>query len=766
MKNYPVLHPYSRASRDLPRKKAAFLALAAASAIWVPASAQTAAAAMPPSASDAGDATDIKPKKAPPPSTAGGMLTLNPVVVSDRRSDDYRAKTASVAGFASAPLLNTPASVAVVSRAQMDDQQAKLVSEVVRNDASVGNDYAPVGYYEDFSIRGFPVDLASAMRINGMTISGEQNVALENKESVEILKGLAGLESGVVAPGGIINFVTKPAVDAGSVTLGADLRGGSSQAVDLGQRFGNEQQFGIRINAAHEDIHSYVDDANGYRDFGSIATQWKISPRASVQFNLEYQDKQENSVSGYQLLGGTVVPPAASVYKMLGEQPWAKPVTDDSLNYDLRFDYQFNDNWRAYIAGSRSRTFIDDNVAFAYGCYNVASCGAGGTPPYYFGANGDYDVYDFRSPGETRRDDQVQAVLLGNFSTGTIRHDLSFGASFFRRTVGETDAVNDYVGSDNIYTPNLTFSPSPDNPGPYYMHLDNRQYSVFGVDRVSLSDQWQIVAGAREVLMRQQAVSEVNTPALDTDRTLLLPQLALIYKPLQPLTLYASYSKGLALGAQAPFWASNGSAFLNPIVTRQTEAGVKYDWQDRLSLTAAVFSMDKPYEYAKLDNTPAGYTFVQEGNERHNGIELGAGGRVLDALHLSASVTAIDARATDTGSPQDEGHQVINVPRLRASLYGDYEVPGWAGLDLLGGANYSGSKVASVDGTVSVPAYVTFNLGLRYATKLGGHRTTFRLAVDNLLNKYYWADSGQSQGDSYLFLGAPRTARLSLTYDF
>jgi len=648
----------------------------------------------------------------------------------------------------------------------MDDQQSKLVSEVVRNDASVGNDYAPVGYYEDFSIRGFPIDLASAMRINGMTISGEQNVALENKESVEILKGLAGLESGVVAPGGIINFVTKPAVDAGSVTLGADMRGGSSEALDLGKRFGNDQQFGVRINAAHEDIHSYVDDANGYRDFASIATQWTISPRASLQFNLEYQDKQENSVSGYQLLGGALVPPAASVYKMLGEQPWAKPVTDDSLNYDLRFDYRFNDNWHGYLAGSRSRTFIDDNVAFAYGCYNVASCGAGGTPPYYFSANGDYDVYDFRSPGETRRDDQLQAVLQGNFQTGTLRHDLTFGASFFRRTVGQTDVVNDYVGSDNIYTPNLTFSPSPNNPGPYYMHLDNRQYSLFAVDRISLNDQWQILAGAREVLMRQQTFNAVNAPALDTDSTMLLPQIALIYKPIQPLTFYASYSKGLALGAQAPFWASNSSAFLNPIVTRQTEVGAKYDWQDRLSLTAALFTMSKPYEYAKLDNTAAGYTFVQEGTERHNGIELGASGRVGERLRLNASVTAIDARASDTGSPQDEGHQVINVPRLRAALYSDYEVPGVAGLDLLGGANYSGSKVASVDGTVSVPAYVIFNAGLRYTTKLGGHRTTVRVAVDNLLNKYYWADSGQSQGDSYLFLGAPRTARLSLTYDF
>ena len=79
----------------------------------------------------------------------------------------------------------------------------------MKNDASVGEDYAPVGYYGDFEIRGFPIDLATGLQINGMTIAGEQDVPLENKESVEIVKGIAGVESGVAAAGGLINYVTK-----------------------------------------------------------------------------------------------------------------------------------------------------------------------------------------------------------------------------------------------------------------------------------------------------------------------------------------------------------------------------------------------------------------------------------------------------------------------------------------------------------------------------------------------------------------------------
>ena len=103
------------------------------------------------------------------------------------------AKSASFAGFGDTPLLDTPASVSVITEAQLKDQQARLLSDVIKNDASIGENYAPVGYYENISVRGFPLDLASGYRINGLSAVGEQNIALENKEQVEIIKGLAGL---------------------------------------------------------------------------------------------------------------------------------------------------------------------------------------------------------------------------------------------------------------------------------------------------------------------------------------------------------------------------------------------------------------------------------------------------------------------------------------------------------------------------------------------------------------------------------------------
>src|ERR1700723_3768730 len=116
------------------------------------------------------------------------------VVVQGEIKDDYLPESVTVGTLDSVQLKDAPISATVVTRGLLNDQVARLISDVVKNDASVGDDYVPVGYYGDYQIRGFPIDLATGFEINGMTIAGEQDVPLENKEGVEILKGIAGVE--------------------------------------------------------------------------------------------------------------------------------------------------------------------------------------------------------------------------------------------------------------------------------------------------------------------------------------------------------------------------------------------------------------------------------------------------------------------------------------------------------------------------------------------------------------------------------------------
>jgi len=230
------------------------------------------------------------------------------------------------------------------------------------------------------------------------------------------------------------------------------------------------------------------------------------------------------------------------------------------------------------------------------------------------------------------------------------------------------------------------------------------------------------------------------------------------------LSLYTRYSKGLSLGGEAAWFTTNAYEILAPTVSRQIEAGIKYDWQ-RISLAAALFQIRQAYQYSR-PNDDGTFTFTQQGEQKNTGLELSANGWASQRLQISASVAAIRARVSDSGTPAYEGHQAINVPTLRASLYGDYALPWVDGLALLGGVQYSGSKYANRQGEVQTGAYAIFNVGGRYSTRIDGYDTVFRLTVDNVFDKRYWRDAGEYMGDGYLFQGAPLTARLSASINF
>ena len=689
--------------------------------------------------------------------------TLDTVTVVGQETTDYQAKKAAVAGFDNAPLLDTPASVAVITEARLKDQQARLLSEVLKNDASVGDSYAPVGYYENFVIRGFALNPASSYKINGRTITGEQNVALENKQQVEVLKGLAGLQSGVSEPGGLVNYVSKRPENVRSVTVSTNEQGERYLATDVGGWLGTEQQVGVRINLAHEDIRSYVEHADGKRDFASLALDWNISPNALLQLNAEYQDREQRSVPGYQLLGGTEVPHHVSPKDLLAYQSWSNPVGIRSLNLDGLFEYRFNDAWKASFSASRSRVVIDDYSTFAWGCYGAASC-ANTAVPNHFSAEGDYDISDYRSPDDTRRNEEAQAALNGQFDTGFLKHDLTFGTTAFRRLVDRRTSVNAYIGEGNIYQPSPVLEPYDGPLGHTYRRLDSRQYGLFASDRISFNEQWPTILGGRQVRLDEETYNQAGATTRHTQRSVFLPQVALIYKPRPDTSLYASYSKGLSLGGEAAWFSSNAEEVLPPTTSRQLEVGVKRDFQ-RLSLTAALFQITQDLQYNR-PNDDGTITFVQQGKQKNVGLELSANGHLTSDLQVSASVAAIRARVSGSGTDDYDGHQAINVPKLRASLHGDYSIPGVPGLALLGGVQYSASKYANREATVKVDDYAVFDVGGRYSTKVGDYATVLRLTVDNLFDKRYWRDVGESAGDGYLFLGAPRTARLSATVNF
>ena len=722
------------------------------------------------------------------------------VVVHGETRDDYMPESVSVGTLDGATLQKAPLSATVVTRDLLNDQISRVLSDVVKNDASIGEDYAPVGYYGGFEIRGFPIDLATGLQINGLTIAGEQDVPLESKQSVEFLKGIAGVESGVTSAGGLINYVTKEPAAIKAVDLATDHRGSAYGAVDLGHLFGGRKQVGARVNLAGERIQSYVNGADGWRAMGAAAADWKISPAATLNGNFEYQHKVQRSVSGYQLLGGDTLPDLNRIYPstMLGQQSWAKPNTFDTFNTGARLDYELPHAWRAFVAGSFSHSLIDDNVVYAYGCYSLDECNTGAAPyPWFFAPDGSYDIYDYRNPGELRLNAVGEAMVMGHVQTGIVGHDIAAGGEIFLRNVQmpgfntvsdpyspdgvvQDGAVFWWVGTENIYQPNAAVDLSAveypiQSAGPRRLWVNSHQAALILQDRIHLPGRIQLLAAGRYVALRDHnyspyagcydfSVPEDCAPVF-TNKNVWLPQYAVTFNPIDNLTLYGNYGVMLSLGPQAPFWTDNGSQYLAPFMTRQAEIGAKYAPGKRILLTAAFFRARAPFYYPK-DDGAGGLSFVSDGHEIHSGVELNAEGKAAEWLRLTASIAAIRATSNDTGTLSYNDKQVINVPRVRTSLFADLTAPVIRGLHLMPGWSYTDRKEATRDDLVSVPAYNLFNFGARYTPGGDDGRMTFRLYADNIADKRYWKDTGASYGDTFIHLGAPTTVRLSAHYTF
>jgi iron complex outermembrane receptor protein len=696
------------------------------------------------------------------------------VEVHAETKDNYLPEAVTAGTLDGAPLKETPVSASVVTRGLLSDQDARVLSDVVKNDASIGEDYAPVGYYGDFEIRGFPIDLATGLQINGMTVAGEQDVPLENKERVEFLKGIAGVESGVASAGGLIDFVTKQPAAIKAMDLATDHRGSAFGAVDLGHLFGAQKKIGVRANLAGERISSYVDDANGWRAMGAGTADWKISSKAMLKLDTEYQHKVQRSVSGYQLLGGTTVPDLSAVHPstMLGEQSWSKPNTFDTVNSGARVDYAIHGNWRAFAEGSYSRSLIDDNVVYAYGCYYEDACNvAGGPAPYFFAPDGTYDIYDYRDPGELRLDATGEALALGTVKTGAVRNELAFGGEVLHRNVQlpgaapagapatvQNGAVYTYVGSENIYQPNVPVPiESPvESAGPVQLADYDHQTSAIVQDRVSLPGHIGLTAGGRYTSFRDFNVSGA--------KGIWLPQYAATYQPAQSLMVYGNYGVLLSLGPQAPFWA--GGLYLAPFYTRQAEVGAKYQPGQRILLSTALFRMRAPFFYPKTIDDAGDQSFVSQGHETHDGVEVSAEGQSASWLRVNGSVAAIRAESSDTGTAAFDNKQVLNVPHVRTTMFADVSLPHAHGLHVMPGWSYTGRKEATRDDVVSVGGYNIFNLGARYTPGGEQGHMTLRLYADNITDKRYWKDTGASYGDTFIHLGAPTTVRLSAHYTF
>lgn len=688
-----------------------------------------------------------------PDAPAADTVVLDPVEVTDSAlapTPAYRVATSAATGFRAQPVLDTPFSVAGFSADFIQDIQARTLLDVTRNDPSA----APAGdplWFDRILVRGFGLSVNAVFR-DGLSINDQGTIALDNKESVEISKGLSSTRQGITSPGGTLTYIVKRPLEKPltRVATFGDGFGGFGASADFSRRFGTADRFGARVNVAAEEIRSFVDEVEGDRNFASAAFDWRATERLLLEVEAERQDKEISSARGPSLssFAGSNAAAAEALLPRLGPeiritQPWAVEPNVQTY-FSGRATYSLSDDWRLRLSAHRSELERDQ-----------LGLSAANIEP-----DGDYDIRYLYSPDQERNNTAALAVLEGEIETGSVLHELALGYDFVRRDMVYNDSSTVTISTDgNLFNPVVIPKPAATG-GPAYLQFRSNQHSLFLTDTAKVTDWLQLFGGARLTRFQNLDANSDRDLVEIYDRDVVTPTVGVVVKPVAKLSLYASYAEGIEEGGTAPSTADNANEVFDPLMSEQIEVGGKWELPAGALLTLAAFEIDKGLQY--LD--PATNLFVQDGRQVHQGLEASVSGRVGERLRLVAGGAWLDAEIQRTSNPALVGKRPQGVPEWQANLYADFDLSDLLkGLSVNSGLYYTGNRAVDGANTFLVDSYTRLDLGLRYRHELGDAVTaTWRLGVENVTDERYISDANSGS----LVFGSPTAVRVSATFDF
>ncbi|WDZ95822.1 TonB-dependent receptor [Herbaspirillum sp. WKF16] len=667
--------------------------------------------------------------------------TLPEVTVAGGRPSLFAAEGVNVGALGYKKPEELPFSVQSYPAQLMEAQEARTMMDVFKNDPSV-QDATQAGAYEMVRIRGYFSDWTNTVRRDGMSVAPYYEIPLENIEQIDILKGPSGFLYGINSPGGTINYAIKRPTKDRFTTVRTSLRdnGGTYLALDTGGPL-DGGRFGYRFNVARERNGNFSHNGDTHRDFASGAFDWAVTSDLLVRANFDYQNRKiaaQPTIGPY--LNGQLPPVSGIDPRTLLGQPWLQYETK-TFNIGADVEYRINGNWKFVTRAAQS---YNGRVAAFPDIYNI---GADGRV-----LSGDIYV----NPNQSFRVLSTDTYVSGNFDTAGISHQLVTGFSTrnFQAIESGFKVLTDTVG--NIYNPVYTSAPG-NLTYPNHNVSKNYQPSVFASDLISLNDRWDLMVGLRHVSYKNDSMPASGKNTSQT-ASINAPSAAVTFKVLPNLSTYLSYAEGFEQPGPAGYDTNNAGENLPPLKTKQYETGAKYGLTPDLMLTAALFRLEKTLQYVNA----AKFT-VQGGVQRHSGLELTANGRLTRDLSLVAGLAYLKTQADAPADPAVAGRQIPDVPKLQGNLFLDYRVPAIAGLNVNGGAYYVGRRPLTTTNSVWMGGYTRFDAGLRYATNVGGYKTTFGLTVQNLLDKHYWAAGDADINGAWT--GKPRTMYLSAQVD-
>ncbi|MBW1249514.1 TonB-dependent receptor [Pseudomonas tolaasii] len=698
------------------------------------------------------------------PAANDGAVELGATTISGEASgaqaDTYGggqvARSARLGVLGNRSINDVPFSVVSYTAKTIADQQARTVGDVLLNDASVRQSSGFGNFAQMFIIRGLPLN-TDDIAFNGLYgVLPRQIITTEALERVELFKGPNAFVNGVSPAGsgigGSVNLVPKRAEDvpARSVTLDYASDGQTGGHIDLGQRFGEDNRFGARVNLARHGGDTAIDDENKSSQMIAVALDYR-GDRLRVSTDVGYQKERINNGRSVVYPNGTQVPKAPSANHNYA-QDWSWSELEDTYGM-FNAEYDLNEHWTAYVGGGAKHTRENGQYSSLY----VGNDGSGRVGFLY-------------SPHD-EDNKSAMAGLNGHFTTGPVTHQVNFGLSGIW---GEQRSAFEAILQANRVPGNLYNPTQVPRPTVTYFGSDIHDPRIVGKNRIKsaavsdtlgfIDDRVLLTLGVRRQTIEVDAWN-TTTGARNANyaETITTPVYGLVVKPWEHVSFYANRIEGLAQGPTAPLTnVTNPGEVFAPNRSKQTEAGVKLDW-DSYGATLGVYRIEQPNS-ATNRNPNGTNTFSVDGEQVNKGVELNVFGEPVDGLRLLAGATWMDTELKKTSNGLTDGNRAAGVPRFQYNVGADWDVPGIQGAALSARVLRTGGEYVNAANTLNIPAWTRVDLGARYGFKADDKYITLRANVENVANKAYWASASTS--NNYLTQGEPRTVKVSATVDF
>ena len=652
--------------------------------------------------------------------------------------------------------METPFTSTSYTSQLIQDQQARSVSDIVQNDPSVRVARGFGNFQELYVVRGFPV-YSDDISYNGLYgLLPRQYVAAEFIERVEVFRGantfLNGAAPGGSGIGGAINLLPKRAPNEAltRLTVGAESGGQGLASADVARRFGEQERFGVRLNAAKRDGDTSVEDEQRTLEMFALGLDYQgDSFRLSADIGHQYHfiDAPRPNVTP----SGRI--PSAPDAEDNFAQSWTYSKEKQTFG-TFRAEYDLSDSLTAWLAAGVREGEEKNRLA------NPTSDSSGVTSAYRF---------------DNIRDEDVLTSELGmrlRSRTGAVSHEWVMSASMFNVEARNAYAFSNFAGfAGDLYAPSDSAMPEAgffiggSMSDPKVTERTHTQSLAVADTLGFLDDSLLVTLGARRQGIEAKTYNyNSGQRASSYNRYETTPVVGIVYQLTDQTSVYANYIEGLVKGDIAPadvggVPVENIGDALQPYVAEQKEIGIKYDGGN-LGGSLALFTTEKPF--STLQNG----VFGEGGEQRNRGIELSMFGEPVYGVRLLGGVTLLDGELIRTQDGENDGNRAIGVPRTQANVGTEWDVPGVTGLTLTGRAVYTGKQYADAANDLEVPSWTRFDIGARYRMTVEDRDVILRARLDNVTGRDYWASAGGYPDAGYLVLGAPRTLSVSATVDF